>query len=133
MSTAFQGGARLPGGKENPEVRREGNRRPRSKIGNQQGRERTDMGTAGLLKYWWVEKKGCQASTGFQKPSKNTKKCFLTHYLVSLLVQFLFYLPVKHYKILLIEKEKENQYRSYTGLLKLGKLPIHQSIALVII
>lgn len=79
MSARFQGEARLRSGKENPEVRRGGNRLPGSKTGNQQGRERTDMGTpAGLLKFWWVEKKGCQASTGFQKPSKNTKKCFLT-------------------------------------------------------
>lgn len=78
-------------------------------------------------KCWWVKKKCPQANPRLQKLHKNTKLCFHTHYLVSLLIQFLFYLLVKRYKILLAENEKWSQYKTCAGLVKQGKLPIHQS------
>lgn len=84
-----------------------------------------------MLECQWAEWKGSLASAGFQKPSEKTKLHFLTGYFISLLVQFVFDVPLKHYKILLIKEETANQPTSCAGLVKQGKSPIHQSTALV--
>lgn len=121
-SKGFQGEARLSSERENSSG--EMGRQQPPKEQNQQLAEQGENrhGNASRdPKCWWVEKKGPQANPGLQKLHKNTKLCFHAHYLVSLLMHFLFYLLVKHYKILLAENEKLSQYKTCTGLVKQGK------------
>lgn len=86
---------------------------------------------AEVLKCQWAEQKGSLASARFRKPSEKIKLHLLTRYFIFLPLQFLFDEPVKHYEILLIKEQRENQLSSCAGLVKQGKSPVHQSTALL--
>lgn len=70
-------------------------------------------------------------SAGFWKPAEETKSLCLSIYFISPLLWGLFNVPVRYYKIMLIQEERENLLRSCAGLVKQGKPSIHQSTALV--
>lgn len=73
---------------------------------------------AEVLKCQWAKHKGFLASAGFQKPSEKIKLHLLTRHLIFLPLQFLFDEPVRHYEILLIQEQTENQLSSCAGLVK---------------